>query len=210
MDGTAFIDVEILGVTEKNVTRKADGHQIKMYDVQVTDGTQAGTVIYSTTFVEEANKAFEMLNKHVQLSVKVEQNGKWINRYLQRVIGEIDPPQAQPVANGGGFAGAQQQVQPDKNDFFGNQIQTSFGINGGNGVTSHTEAPETKSEIPQSASYENEREKSIHRQCASKVAAMLFVAGDSQVDFFDNVDALVRFYESGVKPLSVEIAQESR
>lgn len=52
----------------------------------------------------------------------------------------------------------------------------------------------------QFAGQANVERTSIHRQVATKVAASLMSENDGQADFWANVDALAKFYETGVVP----------
>lgn len=45
-----------------------------------------------------------------------------------------------------------------------------------------------------------QKDRTIWRQTATKVAAQMLDPGDSQVDFWANVDMLTWFYESGERP----------
>ena len=51
--------------------------------------------------------------------------------------------------------------------------------------------------IPESNGNNDAREENIHRQVATKVAAQL---ADNPADFWQNVDTLMRFYQTGVHP----------
>jgi hypothetical protein len=136
-----------------------------------------GTV-YSTMFKETAGEAELLVGKRAKVKVKIEpkEGTNYINRYLQSVIGEI-------FTNGS--------------------------------VTSNTDLPATLQPDPP-ATYEDvqlrvkaaedDKNARIARQTATKVAAMLMTATDSDVDFWRNVMVLCRFYDNGALPLRVQMA----
>lgn len=55
-------------------------------------------------------------------------------------------------------------------------------------------APQVTTNLP------TDKDRSIWRQCATKVAAQLLSPSDGEATFWNNVDRLMQFYETGQKP----------
>lgn len=188
MDGSQTIVAEIVSVSSRTVNRKDGSGSFLMYDVQVREGGNQ-TPVYSTTFKEPAEDAYALVGQMARLSVKVEQNGQWTNRYLQKVLGHVAPgaelPDALVPENTSSIPSADPVVPPS-------QVQQPV-------------IPDRSAEL---ADKEDLRQERIARSTALKVAAVLAAPGDSEVDFWNNVDVALAFIERAVKPVRVTLAQQ--
>lgn len=200
--GTTIIEGEILGVEPKQVTRRADSRQFTFFEVRMDDST-----VYSTMNVEIANEAatYAATGKKVRLGVKIEDDGRFIKRYLNQVIGEVFANAPAPT-NGNAAA------VPVPTGFIPPKAQPSSVISNTDGLkeTGVPNVLEVMDPAERAKQIEEERQLRIMRQAACKVASMLQAPGESQLDFFTNVDVLLRFFQTGIKPLSVEIAMDER
>lgn len=73
-------DATITAVNRKTINRKSDNKTITLYEIQ--DSTGAKT---STSRRDLANEAHRLLQQTAELSVRVEQNGSYENRYLDDI-----------------------------------------------------------------------------------------------------------------------------
>jgi len=111
-----------------------------------------------------------------------EQKGEWLNHYIDSIVqmaqaGIVAPPQLQAATYQAGY---QPSAPPAQN------AQTS-------GWQQPPNPP-----VPQPQAFTpTDKDRTIWRQTATKVAADLMTPGDSQDDFWSNVDRLIWFYETG-------------
>lgn len=125
-----------------------------------------------TAFEEPlARQAWDARGKTVSMEVSVTQKGNYTNKNLRAILG----------------AG----VATPTNGGFPTQT-TSFGATESQFPTQ----TETFSPSPEGTNL-SAKDASIYRQVATKVSAII---SKSELDFWANVDTLVRFYETGDKP----------
>src|SRR5215471_4683802 len=111
-----------------------------------------------------------MIGQRVLAVVRVEQRGEFTNYHLDSV--ELAGAQPAPQE---GYVPVQQAQQA--------QVQT---------------APQTPTSQPIVAPNERERQASIHRQTAAKVAAAM---SGTPSEFWENVQTVFRFFETGQIPV---------
>lgn len=83
-------------VTNREISRKADGRKFTLYTVETDRGD------FTTTRRELAERAYRLTGQQVMFHVKTEQRGEYTNYYLE----DIETPDM----SGGGFGQQQQQA----------------------------------------------------------------------------------------------------
>lgn len=171
------IEAVIQGVESRDVNRKRDGVKITLYEIT----TNSGVLTASRRQVAEA--AYGLIGKPAELTIdEVEKNG-FTNYYLNKVEAPFNGAQTTTI-------GQQQAQQPQKTAFRPPAQPQQH-------VVETVIPPQTA--IPQAQTGMNgaEKDTSIYRQVATKVAAWLVGPGGSADDFKQNVARLMNFYETG-------------
>jgi hypothetical protein len=159
------IQATVVSVESREARRKADNVAFTLYDVKLSDGEK-----YTTSRRETAEQAHSLTGKPALVTIKVEQNGQYTNRYINSIVGAM-----------GSFMQPEPTFAPPPNGFATNGF-----------------APATTT-IPDTTA---DRETSIYRQVATKVAATI---SQTPHEFWRNVDELIFFYQTGNKPSSAEV-----
>lgn len=158
-------------VTSKDVRRKKDNKPIKIYTIETRKG-----LTLTTALKETATAAYALRGEQVDLWVKVEQNGKFINKYLQ-AISRTKPEYELPS----------------------DDIPTDDPI--------PQEEPRDMSRgLPEIPDTTKENDEKIWRQVAAKVSAQI---SSSPTEFWDNLDDLMIYFETGRKPNGFQKAQDA-
>jgi hypothetical protein len=175
-----ILDVEIKGVTFRDVTKKADGKQIRIFEVEDQNGIK-----WTTSRQDIANEAFRRVGQMAQIQGREEQNGAYLNRYLDMVSepGVLTPPPSQEFPIPG-------------------VVQSALDASLPRAPMAPTPPP---APIPPSApaqptiqpSGPTEHDWQIWRQVAAKVSATVSTTAP---EFWSNLDDLVRYFAYGTKP----------
>lgn len=170
-------------IDSKPITSKKTGKAMTIYEIYLTDQSR-----WSTVNTETANAAKSLVGQHATLHVRIEQNGDFVNQYLQG----IGP------SNGGTVP-----VQTDQ--LVGSHVPQPQTIAAPPAMIT-TQTPNI---LPQSVAtptpdwameQQERKNEAIHRQTATKVAAWLAKPDSTPQEFWANVDDLIQFYTSGIKP----------
>lgn len=103
-------DTIILDVGYRDITRKADGKQFRIYEITDAQGTK-----WTTNRKDIAGEANRLINKRVEISGRIEEKGVYTNHYLddlRAVDGQQSPvgtriAQAEPsTTSSSGFPGS--------------------------------------------------------------------------------------------------------
>ena len=116
--------------------------------------------------------AMTLRGQSVFADVRSEQRGEWTNYFVDSIVPATQSVPVNPVRR--------QDHLPES-------------------TAGTTVVPNMQ--MPQPTGYVvSEKDRIIWRQTATKVAADLYQSGESEQDFWANVDMLIRFYESGQYP----------
>jgi hypothetical protein len=183
---------QILGVvtnTAPKVVERRDGSgSFTLYEVWI-DG-QGPFVARKDVYT----LAQGLIGVQVEAVTRTEQKGNFLNHYLDFI----------QAAQGQGYAAAQTavyQAQAAQQQPVMPQPQT---------IMPQPMTPQAMTAEAVMSAADEHRELSIHRQTAAKVAAAVYAANaasgvpSSALDFWSNIEALVRFFQSGVKPTAAQ------
>lgn len=158
----------IKSVTRKDLTRKSDGQPFTIFDIDTTCGR------ISTSNQQHAQAANGMVGQTAFFDVTAKENGFYTNYYLNAI--------------------KQEHETPVRTEWPQADISYSSPGAGTTSVTATAPQPVSFSQPGLSGA---EKDASIWRQTATKVAATI---GGSPSDFWANVDDLMVYYATGKVP----------
>jgi hypothetical protein len=165
---------------EQRTVNKRDGTSFTMYDVFTAEQQPA----FATTKREIAESAFDLINKVAELHYTVRQNGNYTNFYVNQIL--------PPPLNAAQTAQRAQEASP--------LLAQAAGL------PQAPVAAQGQREIPQGPPYPTDRDRSIFRQTAAKVAATLPVTDG--LTFWENVEKLAAYFETGQTGVVPAVVQE--
>lgn len=184
MPETMVVEDQITAINSEQKHRKADGQPFTLYKIETAKG-----LTLETFKRDVAEAAHATGGQPALLTVKVEQNGEYVNRYLQ--MATIKPSGEAGYAMQGAMQAHAQALPPDADSF------TTYRPGGGS-VANGNPITQSRPEGPA------QKDIYIWRQTATKVAAHL---SKTDGEFWANVGLLLAFYETGRPPAYPQPAQ---
>lgn len=155
----------IVGVSAKSVRRKSDGREMVIYEIQDTEGR-----VWTTTKKTLASEANRLVGQPVAIDGRIEQNGNFLNHYLENLMQMTTPS--------GSFTPPQGAVLPPL-------------------PPAPIPTPAPVAPLPTPSNGHTDKDWAIMRQTAGKVSALI---SQDAGQFWSNVDDLVNYFATGTKP----------
>lgn len=169
--GAMTMEATVIEVEFRKGNRKSDGQPYTCYDIVDQDGVK-----WVAWEKDLAERAFNLKGQPALWQVEIVQNGQYTNRTLKGIDAKISS----------GFEPALKAMEAS--------IGTFDPRTHSPGATVTFDPQTAFSQIPGSPGVPRDTDRYIWRQVATKVAATL---GGTASEFWDNVEALVCFYETG-------------
>lgn len=156
----------------QRVVQTRDGRSSTVFEIVDGRGTK-----WQTFKQPIANEANRLIGMAVEINGRTEQNGQWTNHYIDDIRQATGAVQRETFAPAQAAQQAQQAQPPAQRD-----EPQSYG-------TEHAK--------PAGSDW-NEKDWSIMRQCAGKVAGQ--ISGNDPKDFWSNVGPLLTYFAYGLVP----------
>lgn len=166
------VDTALIDRVDQRTITKRDGTNAMIYEVYVVGFDQPLSTFKRTI----AESAHSLVGQPAEIHYQAKRNGEFTNYYLNQIL----PPPSNPVER------AQRAAEAPP------LLSQAAGL-------SQPSQPSQGLTTPSSGI--NDKDRSIHRQTAAKVAATLFAAQPSDAPtFWENVQRLTEYFDTGQIP----------